>query len=168
MKEGVLNCVREGVVHIQTAAGLQRSVDLLDLLALEEKFSARQDLPKKLILDLPNGSTMELDFETSEEKKDRRIHTWVVGKPGTYKTLATNKLTEEYRAIKAPNEECWPEMNGRVQLIVHDEFVQQRPYYVINQMADQNYQFRCSSCWDYIKKIIYAFLIYRTVQTFRS
>ena len=87
---------------------------MLDLLALEEKFSARQDLPKKLILDLPNGSTMELDFETSEEKKDRRIHTWVVGKPGTYKTLATNKLTEEYRAIKAPNEECWPEMNGRV------------------------------------------------------
>ena len=55
--------------------------------------------------------------------ENRQIHSWIKASPGTGKTKNCNDLIDEFRGIKAPNEECWEAMNKDVQLICHDEFV---------------------------------------------
>jgi len=72
---------------------------------------------------MKNCNKLTIELKSMNERGNRRIHYWITAEPGTGKTLATNFITTEYRAIKANYRDNWTEMNDQVRIIVFDEFV---------------------------------------------
>ena len=99
--QGLKRAVDEGKVDLSKIPLLRNAISCYSEMSLAESFKTKPDLQREVEEKWANGLDLDLYFIPPDEKSrdKRRVHQWIQGPPGCGKTVLSQRLLKEYRAI---------------------------------------------------------------------